>query len=357
VTLTRRDLVKRAAVVLGASVSPLAAILPVCAAGAGSGIIRLSPSADLTGASDQKALEDAIAALEGAAGGIVELAAGSFYLRRRLRIRNRVTLRGINGRTTEINLGSDFADEYLFEFWNESINSKSGKLESVSQFNCRLDDLSIRGRVSYDVARVLEKTLAPDEAAARVAAINRGIKAVVWARSWNEQCGLRNVLIWEYLKHAVLFTDAYGGTATFELRECEFQSSEDASAEYAGVMLTTDNRVGLTNALLHHVIVSGPPLNAGYRCIEARNGINLVGTGLHVEACEHGIWMAGRSHLTLSGYTGSPTHVVNLITCAEDFVGTVFGAGVFKAGATGQVLRDLKRRRNVATDRNPLIFP
>lgn len=330
---------------------------PAFAQQSGRGTIRMEPSGDVTGKTDQKSIGDAIASLEAGGGGVLTLGIGDFYLRSRLRIRNRVTLCGTNGRPTQINPGSEFSDECMFEFWNEALDPNTGKLESISQFSCRLQELAIRGTVPEPVARALRSDLEADAATARIAAINSGITRVVWGRSWNEQCGLRNVLICEYLRHAVLFTDAYGGTATFELRECEFQASNAASTTHAGVSLSTNGRVGFTNAMLHHVTVTGPQLHEGYRAIEARNGINLIGTGLHVENCEHGIWMAGRSNLTLTGYTGSPSGVANLITCDEDFGGKVFGAGVLKAGATGMVLRDLKRKRNIAEERNPLVYP
>jgi len=329
--ITRRDFVSGGAIAVGVGSAALVpatafAVLPP------SGIISVTPSEDVTGVTDRAAIQNAIDTLEaGGYGGIVEINAGPVYIDQRLIVRNRVTVRGKNGRGTEIMPGSSFNDSYMFEFLNRAVIG--GVLTPVSQFNCRLEDLSIR---------VLG---------------NASITAAVWARSWNEQCGLRNVLIWEHKKHAVMFTDAFGGTATFEIRECEFQAHANASASYSGLFMTTPNISGYTNAILHHVVVTGPVPNTNYTCIEARNGVNLLVTGGHVEQCEYGIYMTNRSNLSLNGFTGSPTSVVNLIGCAGDFSGKVFGSGVLKGGATGHVLRDNKLGNHVTTEQNPLVFP
>jgi len=334
---TRRGFVTAGVVSLGAS---SASLLPRMAiAQSPPGVLRVAPSGDTTGEDDRIAIQGAIDTLEArdpvtlevTGGGIVELDPGNYYLDQRLSVHNRVRIRGNNGRTTEIMPGSAFSDSYMFEFRNERM--VSGVAQQVSQFNCRLEELSIRPLG------------------------NSSITAAVWARSWNEQCGLRNVLIWEYMKHAVLFTDGFGGTATFELRECEFMSAGNASTSYPGLFFTTPHTVGYTNAVLEHVIVSGPSSPAGYTCIEARNGLNLIVTGGHVEQCEYGIYMTNRSNLTLTGFTGSPTGVTNLIGCAGDFSGTVFGSAVLKAGATGHVLRDNKLGNHITSEQNPLVFP
>jgi hypothetical protein len=337
---TRRGFVTAGVVSLGAS---SVGILPPLALAQSppAGVLRINPSSDETGQADRTAIQGAINTLEAmdletlvvTGGGIVELAPGTYFIDQRLRVRNRVTIRGTNGRATEIQPGSSFSDTYMFEFRNEFREDDESPIQQVSQFNCRLEELSIRPMN------------------------NASIIAAVWGRSWNEQCGLRNVLIWEYMKHAVLFTDGFGGTATFELRECEFMSAGNASTSYPGLFFTTPHTVGYTNAILEHVIVSGPSSPGGYTCIEARNGLNVIATGGHVEQCEYGIYMTNRSNLTLTGFTGSPTAVTNLIGCAGDFSGTVFGSAVLKAGATGKVLRDNKLGNHICVEQNPLVFP
>jgi hypothetical protein len=305
------------------------------------GVTRVSPSGDSTGAADRIAIQAAITSLEArdpatlevTGGGIIELDRGTYYLDQRLTVHHRVTIRGNNGRTTVLVPGSSFADTYLFEFRNEWRANASSPIQQIAQFNCRLEDLTIR------------------------ALNNASLVAAVWGRSWNEQCGLRNVLVWDYMKHGVLFTDGFGGTATFEIRECEFMSSNSASTSYPGLFFYTGATVGYTNAILHHVVVSGPSSASGYTCIESRNGINLLVSGGHVEQCEYGIYMTNRSNLTMTGFTGSPTSVVNLIGCASDFSGKVFGSGVLKGGATGYVLRDNKLGHHVSAEQNPLVFP
>jgi hypothetical protein len=336
---TRRGFVTAGVVSLGGSWGGVFSSLAL--AQTTPGVIRLSPSGDTSGHDDRVAIQAAIGTLEArdpdtldvTGGGIVELEPGAYYIDQRLSVHNRVTIRGNNGRTTEIMPGSAFNDSYMFEFRNERRQNSTSPVVQVSQFNCRLEELSVRPLG------------------------NSSITAAVWARSWNEQCGLRNVLIWEYMKHAVLFTDGFGGTATFELRECEFMSAGNASTSYPGLFFTTPSTVGYTNAILEHVIVSGPSSPTGYTCIEARNGLNVIVTGGHVEQCEYGIYMTNRSNLTLAGFTGSPTGVENLIGCAGDFGGKVFGSAVLKAGATGKVLRDNKLGHHICAEQNPLVFP
>jgi hypothetical protein len=282
----------------------------------------------LPGIDDRKAIQDAIDALELEGGGVVELVAGTYRIASRLVIHNVVCIRGSNGRNTEIQPAAGYSDAYMFEFRNPTPTGYG------SQFSCRLENLAIK------------------------ALGNNSISAVVWGPSWNEQCGLRNVLIFDFARHAVLFTDGFGGSATIEFRECEFQAAATATSGYAALLLGATGTTGYTNVLLEHVVVTGAaPTAPGYVGIDARSGIQLVVTGLHIEDCDDGVALSGRSGLTASGLTGSPTHVGNLITCGSDFSGKVFGAGVLRAGATGHVLHDNKNGRHIATERNPLVFP
>ena len=343
---TRRDMLKIGAwAACGTATLPFVLPNPARAQSSPAGVRRVA-----TGSGDDRlAIQTAINDLQaGGLGGVVELESGTYSLSSRLVIQNGVTIRGLGRATRIVPLAngctpgtasvppSGYCDDYLFEFRNPKPGYPG---QYISQFNCRLENLHI------------------------VLLGNPNILAAVWAPSWNEQCGLRNVVITEYVKHAVLFTDAHGGSATIELRECEFMSHDDATNSHAGLLFGTEQSVAYTNVLLNHVVVTGPfPRVTDYVCVDARNGINVVGTGVHVEKCDHGVYLDGRSGLTVSGLTGGPAGtsnggVKNLITCSSTFTGKVFGSGVLKAGATGYVLRDNKYAAHVMDDVNPLVFP
>jgi hypothetical protein len=360
-TLSRRDVLKGSAISLGASASGLFGVSSaVLGQGPAPNTIYVPQSGDMTGATDRAAIQAAVDALQNAGAGYVQLGRGYYYLNGRIIVNNLVTIRGTNGRGTSIcaGLNNPQNDAYLFEFRNPGVT------RDQAQFSCRLEDVWIRACPPQGtlVPGATPEQKAADKEARRIIAAR--LTAVVWGSSWNEQCGLRNVLITDYQKHAVLFTHGHGGSATIELRECEFMSAAESVGNlYPGLFFSTTHTVGYTNVILHHVITSGPREHQDYTCVEAANGINLIVTGFHVENCDHGISVRGRSNLTINGYTGGPpsppdnTGVVHLITCGGDFAGTVFGSGVLLAGASGHVLHDNKNGDHICAEQNPVVFP
>ena len=64
---------------------------------------------------------------------------------------------------------------------------------------------------------------------------NKNIQAVIKADAWQENDGLRSVVITEFTRYALEIEFGYGGAATLHLEDCEFFAGSEDREDSAGI--------------------------------------------------------------------------------------------------------------------------
>lgn len=257
-------------------------------------------------------------------GGVVRLTAGTYLIGSDVQVRNRVVFRG-SGRYTVIKATSGYTDSRMFDFSDGT----------SSQFNARLEELHLDGN---------DKVYS---------------NGVVHARAWNEQCGLRNVLIENFRTKGVFVEQFYGGAATWELDNVEVFPSASTGAGTIGVHVSAPDAAGWFGGGIRHCVVAAP--GAATNCV----GIQIDGdvvvklSLLHFEDVFSGLYLLDEANVTIDKLTGG-AGVTRVIDIGSGWTGRLVGHGV-RRGNASLLLFD---RRAAGYTRfqsedlpEPLIFP
>ena len=169
-----------------------------------------------------------------------------------------VTLKGVTNRGTNLRVSASWADafDHLVLFQDAAT--------TTSMFNARLEDMSVNGESDAFVTRL------------------------IWARAWNEHCGLKNVIVKDFMKDGLELSNYYGGAATSELNQVEFFVSSSATdANQAGIRLVDPGfTVAWHQFLASHVVFAGNITNGKTSLIsitaDGRTRVINKG-GLHAE--------------------------------------------------------------------------
>lgn len=201
----------------------------------------------------------------------------TYHMQDTVNVKNMTVIRGVSRFTT---IAPDVpnwnvAAKQLFLFQRDD----AGVFKS--QFNCRLENMRVSG---------LGFT---------------GLDHLVYATSWNEQCGTRNVWFDRIYRNGVTIKEGYGGAATSSIVETEFwlDANHSLTARGLNVDMQGAATVGWYNLLVQHCVAITPD-----------NPVN----GQPI-----GIFVSGRVELSLHGY--HPEHI-NPVWLEGD--ATVYGSSI-----------------------------
>ena len=156
----------------------------------------------------------------------------------------------------------------------------------------------------------------------------------VLSSAWQEDCGLRGVLLANFATYGVRFQDGFGGAALAKIVDTEIFGGSIQGA--IGVDLTSP--MGSVAAFMLDVANSsitgskGAKLAAGISC----KGNSLLCRSVHFEDTVAGILVDGAGYISLDDLTGAPT-VNSLVTIAPTFTGTLAMRNCRRNGAVNFV--------------------
>ncbi|WP_144223477.1 hypothetical protein [Mesorhizobium amorphae] len=223
-------------------------------------------------------------------GGVVNIPGGVSFWGGTLELTNRVAVRGPNGRAAWIRPKPGFSAQYL-------VHSQNG---STSQFAVRLENMFLDAR-------------------------GFSLTAVVYAEAWQENCGMRNVLVYMggVTRWGVHIANGYGGATHTVLEDCEI-FSESTHAQRTGLRVSQ-----ITSTGAFKLIVRGGLSIAGDQAAQGKNLVNcieiindsLIADALHFEYFQNGVSKDGAGVLDVGVITGSENEGGTLVSLASTNTG------------------------------------
>lgn len=271
------------------------------------------------------------------AAGIVDFPSGVYGLAKPLVWKNWIAWRG-GGRGTTLRALNGHAGPHMFHFSSDPTKVLP---TPSAQFNQRLEGFDI------DVSQ---------HVAGRAA-----ITSVIYAPSWNEKCGLRDVLARNVGCTFLLIDEWHGGSSGFGIEDLEVMfTAATYAAGVTGIHLKGRNRADTTDiinrpqiTMRNCSIVGGTAgvddANPGLTLIHAENvHLQLLG-GIHFEKAKAGIYVSRGAQLTGFGVTGSTAanRVVHLIERAGNHTGTIRLQDIYKGDGGVRILKDNKAATNL----------
>lgn len=264
------------------------------------------PAADATKSDQEVPINKAIVSL-GSRGGVVQLAGGDYYCSNKITIIENTVLRGTGHQGTGIRVSSswDDVDVALILFANGT----------SSQFGCRLEELNVDGSADAFVTDL------------------------IWAKSWNESCGFRDVWVRGWMKHGLYISDYYVGSATAELSGVQFFVDTSAT-DAAQVAIQLDDpgyTEGWFQFIVRHAVLAGNTTNGTtkFTGINATGRIKIIAQGIHCENALNVIVLDEEaSCIGESVQAGGGAVVTNVFAVASTWTGKIHVTGARKGGAT-----------------------
>jgi len=260
-------------------------------------------------ANDTAAIQAAITAaaqsVGGSTGAVVYFPTGTYLISQTITMPNRVGLQGANGRGVTIKPHSSFASSYMFH----AVNGTS------SMFGSWLRDFQIDAR-------------------------GKNMTAVVWSQAWQETGGMQRVTILfdGTTNYGFYYTDGFGGAAYLPLVDCEI-FSDSTFATAAGVRVDEVSAVGGFVLDWSGGTIAGTLANPLPIGIDMEND-SLIAKILHCEYVDSMATMSGVGSVSADMWTGSFNPVVDMVTLASTFSGTVSLRNMLPNGATGNIVTD-----------------
>ncbi|MBN9007231.1 MAG: hypothetical protein J0H40_17675 [Rhizobiales bacterium] len=329
---------------------------------------------------NEKPFQQAVNALQndtgtgGVDGGVVRYGRGIFLFSGVVTIKNRVVLRGLNGRYSRLraNAATWSGTDTFWLFQNITTISVTGNLTSGSAVVTGLSSTTgltasntfVAGTgvaagasiASIDSSTQITLSANATSSGTTVALtcsrhdpqfncrieeseIDAGdidaITYVIYSDCWNEQCGLENVLIERFNHNGVNFEHGYGGSATLEMSKVEIFPGAGASTTANGIRLRNDLTGNYTNAILRHCVI-GMDSSA---TISQQSGVNASGNidilveGQHCEDIKYGFTLDKNASVFGHGVTGGPS-MYAIFSIASTWTGRIDVSGVRKGSAT-----------------------
>lgn len=158
----------------------------------------------------------------------------------------------------------------------------------------------------------------------------------VLSDAWQEDCGLRGVLLVNFSTIGIRYQNGYGGASLSKIVDTEIFGG--TAAITAALAIGIDVQlIGLGGAFLLDVSNTSIVGFDGTHLLD--KGVNMVNDSLHArnlhfEYVNSGVYVAGLGTHTLIGVTGSVNAVTSLVEIDANFVGSLTMLGCFRNGAT-----------------------
>lgn len=250
---------------------------------------------------DTTAINDTISVLTevvgGEFGGKATLPSGIGITSSQITLPNRISLRGQGNRATTLKAAAGHTGPYMF-------NAVSG---TSSMFGSIVQDLAIDCNNVAGLGGILSD-------------------------AWQENSGMRDVLINKFRTFGVKYQNGFGGAATSKLQDFELFGSNTATPT-AGIRVDQISIVGGFSLTLLNGVFSG-----GGSSFKLPKGIDVANDSLrainqHFEETVSGIFLDGVGNHVLIGCQGSAT-CTTVVEIASTFTGTVQMIGCRRNGAT-----------------------
>jgi len=253
-------------------------------------------------ADDTAALRRAIDAgsqvVRGAQGAAIEVPTGAALLSSMIQLPNRIRVLGRNKRGSYFLASSGHPGPWMF-------NARNGR---SSMFDSTLENVTVDCNNIAGLGCVLSD-------------------------AWQEDCGLRGVLLLNFATVGVRFQNGFGGSALAKISDTEIIGGKTAGCIGIDVQQLSSVGAFMLDVSDSSISTPGAPL---------ARGINIVNDSLHCrnvhfEKAETAIYLDGVGNHVLIGVTGA-TDVINLVELASSFTGTLTMLGCFRNGARYLVL-------------------
>lgn len=255
----------------------------------------------------QAAIDAARVVANSTFGASVYFPAGTYMVSSQIQLRDRVTLAGSVIRGTLIRATSGFSDSYMFL-------ASDADDPGTSMFGSVIQDVDI------DCNNVA------------------GLGAIV-SDAWQENCGLRRVLIRNWRTNAVYIRDGFGGAANLKFEDIEFFGSTSGST--GGIVVDEISAAGgFTLTILHGTITGANGQHIPKAIDMAQDSLIAIGT--HFEYVDTGIELDGVGRSIIVGASGSSTGpVTTVLEIASGFTGRVAALGVQKWSSTNSIVNNV----------------
>jgi hypothetical protein len=160
----------------------------------------------------------------------------------------------------------------------------------------------------------------------------------VLSSAWQEDCGLRGVMLINFATYGVKYQDGFGGSSLSKVVDCELFGGTVAGA--IGIDLTTP--MGAVAAFMLDVSNTSISGGSGGNLAAAISvkGNSLLCRSVHFEVATAGVLIDGSGYISLDDVTCAPT-VTSLVTIASTFTGTLVMKNCRRNGATN-FINDLR---------------
>lgn len=298
-------------------------------------------NAIVAGSSNYDSSDDLQAMLDGwtpfvhGKAGVIELPVGRFALGKTILFPSWLSWRG-EGRGTQLYALNGHEGPYMFQFDSDPGKVKNGGNNGGSpsaHFNQRLEGVDINAAMNEDGREALTR--------------------IIYAPSWNEKCGLRDVLARNVGCNFLYVDEWHGGSAGFQITDLEVMFTQQAYIDGAvgmafkgrtrgGGLIVNRPQVTLRNVSMAGAKAGVDDANPGLVMIQVDNmHLQLLG-GIHFEQAQVGIDVQNNAMLTGFGLTGSDTHgrVAYLIYRSGNHTGRVDLRDIYKGSGGIKDLHD-----------------
>jgi hypothetical protein len=246
---------------------------------------------------------DAASLLEGKQGTTIVFPAGVFLINSQLFLKDRVRLLGVGVRSSNIKADSTFADPYMFVAANGGVSMFGSILEKLD-INC--NGVSGLGGIVSD--------------------------------AWQENSGLRDVLIRGWTTYGVHIRAGDGGASSLLFENAEIFAAAGATS---GILVDQISLVGGFKLSLRNVVVAGATGSLLAKGIDVA-GDSILADNLHFEDCVIGIELDGVGHSAIRGISGSATGpVTTVVEIASGFSGDIHIDAIHRWGATNAIVNNV----------------
>ena len=224
-----------------------------------------------------------------AAGAEVFMPTGHYIISSTIILRDKVSLRGNGNRSTFVQAKSTFTDLYMFRAYDEPNPTTSMFGTFLQDMQIDFNDLDING------------------------------SAAVYAQAWQENSGLRRVVITGWRDTGVKITDGFGGAASLVFEDVEMFSSVDG-----GLIGINCEEISSTGGFFLEVLqctIAGNATNKLNECIRIAQD-TLYSSGLHFEQCINGVSLYNGADFQVTTISGGPG-VTNVILRNPSHTGNI----------------------------------